>query len=84
LLRQDVTLLRRDVTTMRGPIIGQAKSNHYLLHDIRLMRAAMTDLAKEKITPGEIEVLHDDVSKLHAAVYEVKGRLDLLEGHAES
>jgi hypothetical protein len=39
----------------------------------------MTEMAKEKITPSEVEVLHGDMSKLQVEVSEIRGRLEIVE-----
>jgi hypothetical protein len=80
LLRQDMTLLRQDVTVMRGTQAGHTKALRDVVQDGRMLRAAISDVAKENIMPGEIEVLHQDVSKLQLDVSEIRGRLEIVEG----
>jgi chromosome segregation ATPase len=83
LLRQDMTMLRQDATITRGAVSGHASTVRNLLQEARVMRMAVGDIAKEKITPGEIDVLHEDVTRLHMQVSELKGRVQILEGHGE-
>ena len=83
LLRQDMTSLRQDVTVMRGTQAGHTKVLREVVQDVRMLRAAISDVAKENIMPGEIEVLHEDVSKLQLDVSEIKGRLEIVESREE-
>jgi hypothetical protein len=84
LLRQDMTLLRQDVTVIRGTHAGQTKALRGLVQDGRMLRAAISDMAKENIMPGEIEVLHEDVSKLQVDILEMKGRLEIVESRDQN
>jgi hypothetical protein len=44
------------------------------------MRAAVNDMAKESVTPGEVAVLHEDLSRMQQQVSELKGQVEILEG----
>jgi hypothetical protein len=67
------------MTLMRGVQAGHTRALRDLLQDQRVMRAAMTEMTKEKITPSEVEVLHGDMSKLPVEVSEIRGRLEIVE-----
>jgi hypothetical protein len=82
LLRQDMTLLRQDATIMRATLSGQANTLHDLLHESRMMRAALSDMARKRLR-ARSTFLHEDVTRLHMQVSELKGRVQILEGHGE-
>jgi ubiquinone biosynthesis protein UbiJ len=46
---------------------------------IRMVRAALNDMAHTSITTGEIEALHEDVNRLRAENEDIRARLTLLE-----
>jgi hypothetical protein len=60
-----MTLLRQDVAIMRATQAGHTRTLRDRLHDVRIMRAAMSDMAKDNVMPAEVEVLHQDVTTLH-------------------
>jgi hypothetical protein len=84
LLRQDMTLLRQDVAGIRVTLGGHTTTLRDRLQDMRILRAAIFEMAKEKITPGEIEILHEDMSKLQIEVSELKSRLEVVEAQNQN
>jgi hypothetical protein len=44
-----------------------------------MARAAVNDLAKENVTPGEMEAVHDDLTRLRREVDELTVRLEAVE-----
>jgi hypothetical protein len=79
-------LLRQDVGSIRVAQAAQGNTLHILLQDTRMLRAALNDVAKENVTPGEVEALHEDLSRLQQQVSHLNARLAVVESrdHAES
>ncbi len=50
-----------------------------LRQDMRMLRAAINNVAKENVTPGEISAIHHDLNRLMGQVSELAARVDLLE-----
>jgi chromosome segregation ATPase len=50
-----------------------------LLQDTRMIRAAVNDIAREHVSAGEVEALHQDVTRLAERMSTVEVRLDQLE-----
>jgi hypothetical protein len=73
-------LLRQDVGGIRVAQAGHGNTLHILLQDTRMLRAALNDVAKESVTPGEVEALHEDLSRLQQQVSELTARLAIVEG----
>jgi ubiquinone biosynthesis protein UbiJ len=43
------------------------------------MRAAVNDIAKENVTPGEMEAVHDDLTQLRQEVDGLTVRIEMIE-----
>jgi len=68
--------IQHDLATFRR----ETDRNFYeVRHDIRMLRAAVNDIARENVTPGEIQALHHDVTRLMGQQQELAARLDALE-----
>jgi ubiquinone biosynthesis protein UbiJ len=61
-----------------------ARAVGLLQQDVRMIRAAINDLARTNVTVGEIEVLHAEVDQLRADVQEHATRLHILEHQGPS
>jgi len=71
-----VDRLGEDVREMKGRMRGL----DVLRQDVRLIRAAVNDIARTEVTSGEVEALHHDVNKLQQSVAELEVRLEAVEG----
>jgi predicted nucleic acid-binding Zn-ribbon protein len=88
-VREDIVAIRRRLDTMEPvingiPIINQKLTE--LRHEVRQVKTAVNDFAREQVTPGEIEALHADVNKtmskddaLEARIATIEQRLARLE-----
>lgn len=47
--------------------------------DIRMLRAALNDIARENVTPGEVAAIHHDLNRVMGQVNELAARVDVLE-----
>ena len=63
------------------PMIGI--SVHELRQDMRMMRAAINDLARTNITAGEVAAMHDDINRVQDKQMELERRIATLEREAQ-
>lgn len=79
LLRAELDPIRADVIFIRNQstLLGQAIGT--LHRDVRLLKSAVNDLARENVTPGEISALHDAVDDLIAKQRDLEARIMTLE-----
>lgn len=47
--------------------------------DIRMLRAALNDLARENVTAGEVAAIHFELNRLAAQLSELAARVDILQ-----
>jgi hypothetical protein len=59
------------------PFLGASIES--LRHDVRLLRAAINDMARVNITAGEVEALHADLDRLQSGHSELATRLATVE-----
>jgi len=62
------------------PIIGI--SVHELRQDMRMVRAAINDLARTNITAGEVAAMHEDINRVQDKQMELERRIATLEREA--
>jgi hypothetical protein len=80
----DLTLetLRSELAPIRArldglPLLGEAIST--LQRDMRLLRAAVNDIARTNITAGEVEAMHTDIDRALAEIRNLAARVMTLE-----
>ena len=61
-------LLRLDVTQLRTGLNLHTRLLTSLQQDTRLIRAAINDVAKENVTPGEVEAIHQDLNRMQQQI----------------
>ena len=57
--------------------------NTILAQDVRLIRAGIQDIVRTRVTAGEVDVLHEDMSKLQLGLTALAIRVEALE-HSRS
>lgn len=78
-----LTLLRRldtKVDKMSIDLATHGRVFNVVQQDIRLIRAAVNDIARTDVTSGEIEASHHDLNRLQQEVSELAARLEIIEG----
>jgi len=76
---QELVAIRPHVDGL--PLIWQAIEA--MRHEMRLLRAAINDMARVNITAGEVEALHADVDKAQSGYAELGARLATIERRLE-
>jgi prefoldin subunit 5 len=85
-LRAEFTAVRAELAYIRSrvdglPLIGAAVET--LRHDLRLVRAAINDMARTNITAGEVEAMHADIDQMQTKQLELETRIVTLERLAQ-
>jgi ubiquinone biosynthesis protein UbiJ len=78
-LNDKVDRIATDLTAVKTEERGHSRTLGILLQEARLLRAAVNDIAKENVTPGEMEAVHDDLTQLRQEVDLLTARLEVLE-----
>jgi hypothetical protein len=68
-----------DQTAIKTEQRTHSRTLGILLQEGRLMRAAVNDIAKENVTPGEMEAVHDDLTQLRQEVDGLTVRIEMIE-----
>ncbi len=63
-LQQAVAVLQQDVTWLRLEATAHTRVLDILSQDVRLLRGAVNDMAKESVTAGEMEAVHHDLNRM--------------------
>jgi ubiquinone biosynthesis protein UbiJ len=82
-MKGDVAGLKADMTTVKIELRVHSRTLDILLQEGRLLRAGVNDLAKEKVTPGEVEAIHHDLNRLQRDMSALTVRVDMMEEKAE-
>lgn len=77
----DQAAVKADIAAMKAEQRTQGRTVGIMLQDIRLLRAAVNDIAKENVTPGEMEAVHHDLTKLRLEIDGLTTRLETVEEH---
>src|SRR5262245_60069680 len=88
-LRGELAPLRSDVEMIKVQISGLPLPGTWIAElrdavrqqqqDLRMLRAAVNDMARINITGGEVEAIHTDLQRIEAEQIEIKARLARLE-----
>jgi hypothetical protein len=85
-MRGDMTALNgkadrivADLTAVKIEQRSHSRTLNILVQEGRLVRAAVNDIAKENVTPGEMEAVHDDLTQLRREVDSLTARLEIVE-----
>jgi prefoldin subunit 5 len=78
-LRAEFAAIRARVDGL--PLIGAAIET--LRHDLRLVRAAINDMARTNVTAGEVEAMHADIDQMQTKQLELETRIVTLERLAQ-
>jgi ubiquinone biosynthesis protein UbiJ len=56
-----------------------AESTHDLRRDLRMVKAAINDMARVNITAGEVAAMHDDIDRVQTRQDQIETRLATVE-----
>jgi hypothetical protein len=72
-----------DIKVSGVPLIAEAtqdlvEATQDLRRELRMVKAAINDMARVNITAGEVEALHEELDKIANAQIDIRARLSLL------
>jgi hypothetical protein len=73
-------ILRQDAGLIRTGQSGHTRMLDMLQQDTRMIRGAVNDIAKENVTPGEVEAIHHDLNRVQRELAELQARVDQIQG----
>lgn len=68
-----------DVAAIKTEQRSHSRTLTVVLQEGRLLRAVVNDIAKENVTPGEMEAVHDDLTQLRLEIDNLTVRLEAIE-----
>ena len=74
-----VDLISADMAELRRQVGGHTRTLDVLTQDMRMIRAAVNDIAKVDVTSGEVEAMHHDLNRLRQEVSDLTARVELVE-----
>jgi ubiquinone biosynthesis protein UbiJ len=54
-----------------------------LSQDVRMIRAAIHDMGETRVTEGEVEVLHEDLTRVQQSLADLTARVEELEAQRD-
>lgn len=78
-IQAELATVRADVGSVRIGLAGHTRLLNILLQDTREIRAATNDMATSRVTAGEIEAVHHDLTRVQQEVAELAAKVDALE-----
>jgi ubiquinone biosynthesis protein UbiJ len=82
ILQAELAPVREQLKIIEIKVSGiplMAESTHDLRRDLRMVKAAINDMARVNITAGEVEALHEEIDKIQAENAELATRLATVE-----
>ena len=78
-LNGKVDRVAADLTAVKTEQRSHSRTLNILVQEGRLVRGAVNDVAKENVTPGEMEAVHDDLTQLRREVDTLTARIEIVE-----
>jgi ubiquinone biosynthesis protein UbiJ len=82
LLRQldaKVDRMGADLASVKTDVRVHSRTLDILLQKGRILGAAVNDFAKENVTPGEVEAIHQDLNRLRHEMSALTVRVEMIE-----
>ena len=73
--------IQADLAAVKRQGASHARLLEDLMTEVRMVKAAVNDIAELKVSPGEIGALHYDVNQVKRNIAELTVRVEELEGH---
>src|SRR5262249_30485126 len=75
----DIVGLKADMAAVKTELRIHTRTLNILLQEGLMVRAAVNDIARENVTPGEVEAIHHDLNQLRHDMSALTARLEILE-----
>jgi len=67
-IQSDMSTMKNDIAQLKRDAAEQKQITNVLIQDGRMIRAALADLGKTRVSAGEIEAIHGDLNDLTVRV----------------
>jgi chromosome segregation ATPase len=78
-IADDLVALKTDVAELRTDVGSHTRVLDALRQDVRMIRAAVNDIARTDITSGEVEALRHDLNRVQRELAQLAARVDAIE-----
>jgi ubiquinone biosynthesis protein UbiJ len=78
-VKTDLTGVKTDVAYIRAQVGGHSRQLDVLQQDVRMIRIAINDMERTRVTAGEVEVLHEDFNRLRQGFADLESRVEVME-----
>src|SRR5262249_25839672 len=78
----DIVGLKTDMAAVKTELRIHTRTLNILLQEGRMVRAAVNDIARENVTPGEVEAIHHDLNQLRHDISALPARHKITEERA--
>jgi ubiquinone biosynthesis protein UbiJ len=78
-LRSDIASINLKLDRVVTEQRSHSRTLNILVQEGRMVRAAVNDIAKENVTPGEMEAVHEDLTQLRREIDSLTARLEMVE-----
>ena len=78
-LKHDMAGMKSDMAGLKVELHSHADTLNILLQDVREIRTAMNDIERTRVSTGEIEALHHDVTRMQRGLSDLTARVTIME-----
>jgi archaellum component FlaC len=79
-IADDLNTVKGDLIAVKTEVGGHTRTLDVLRQDVRMIRAAVNDIARTDVTSGEVEALHHDLNRVEKELAELAARVEIIEG----
>jgi chromosome segregation ATPase len=79
-LKHDMAGLKADNADAKAELRSHSDVLNILLQEVREVRAAVNDIERTRVSAGEIEALHHDVTRMQRGLSDLTVRMERMEG----
>src|ERR1700685_230953 len=73
----DLVAVKGDLIAVKTEVGGHTRTLDVLRQDVRMIRAAVNDIARIDVTSGEVEALHHDLNRVEKELAELAARVEI-------
>jgi uncharacterized protein YoxC len=75
-LKHDMAGIKADVAGLKTDMRSHSDTLNILLQDTREIRSALNDIERTRVSVGEIEALHSDVTRMQRGLADLAARIE--------
>ena len=78
-IKADIAGVKLDVASAKVEMRSHSDTLNILLQEVREIRAAVNDIERTRVSAGEIEALHYDVTRMQRGLSDLTARVEVIE-----